>query len=89
MSIQDIEQHLIETGRQISVKDSDDVPFADYHEFVNLEKAGKIRISSAYDADLVKAFGGNTVIITHYLLVWSPALLAIASIVFSLLSYRL
>ena len=54
MSISDIEQQLIEAGRDISVKDSDDIPFADYHEFLDLEKAGKIRISSAYDGDLVK-----------------------------------
>ncbi len=83
MSISDIEQQLIEAGRNISVKDSDDIPFADYHEFVDLEKAGKIKISSAYDGDLVKEFGGKTATIMHIFLVWSPALFAIASIAFS------
>ena len=83
MSISNIEQQLIEAGRKISVKDSDDIPFSDYDEFLNFEKARKVRIASAYDGDLVNEFGGKAEIIMHYLLVWSPVLFAIASIVFS------
>ena len=83
MSISDIEQQLIEAGREISVKDSDDIPFTDYDEFLNFEKARKVRIASAYDEALVNEFGGKAEIIMHYLLVWSPVLFAIASIVFS------
>ena len=83
MSISDIEQQLIEAGRDISVKESDDIPFSDYNEFIELEKAGKIRIASAYDGDLVNEFGGKAEIIMHYLLVWSPVIFAIASVAFA------
>ena len=83
MSISDIEQQLKEASRDTSVEDSDDIPFSDYHEFLDLEKAGKIRIASAYDGDLVNEFGGKAARIMHYLLVWSPVLFAIASVAFA------
>ena len=84
MPISDIEQQLRESGRNITVKDTDAIPFSDYHEFIDLEKARKIRIASAYDGDLVNEFGGKAAkIIMHYLLVWSPVLFAIASLAFA------
>ncbi|MBC8459156.1 MAG: hypothetical protein H8D67_14275 [Deltaproteobacteria bacterium] len=83
MAISDIEQQLREAGGNITVVETDDIPFSDYHEFLNLEKAGKVRIASAYDGDLVNEFGGKAAIIMHYLLVWSPVLFAMASVAFS------
>ena len=83
MSISDIEQELRELNRITAVENADDIPFSDYEEFVGLEKAGKIRIASAYDGDLVYSLGGKAEAIMHALLVWSPALIAIASVVFS------
>jgi len=83
MPISDIEQQLREAGKNITVKATDDIPFSDYHEFLDLEKAGRIRIASAYDGDLVNEFGGKAEIVMHYLLVWSPVLFAIASFAFA------
>jgi len=83
MSISDIEQQLREAGRNITVEDTDDIPFSDYLEFIGLEKAGKLRIASAYDGDIVNEFGGKAEIIMHYLLLWSPVLFAIASVAFA------
>jgi len=83
MSISDIEQQLREAGRNITVEDTDDISFSDYNEFIELEKAGKVRIASEYDGDLVNEFGGKASIIMHYLLVWSPVLFAIASVAFA------
>jgi len=89
MSTSDIEQQLRETDRTISVKDSDDIPFSDYHEFIDLEKTGKLRIASTYDGNLVYSLGGKAEAIMHTLLVWSPALFAIASVVFAFIPSKM
>ena len=89
MSISDIEQQLRETDRTISVKDSDDIPFSDYHEFIDLEKTGKLRIASTNDGNLVYSLGGKAEAIMHTLLVWSPALFAIASVVFAFIPSKM
>jgi len=89
MSISDIEQQLRETDRTISVKDSDDIPFSDYHEFIDLEKTGKLRIASTYDRNLVYSLGGKAEAIMHTLLVWSPALFAIASVFFAFIPSKM
>lgn len=83
MAISDIEQELRELNRIISVENAEDIPFSGYKEFLELEKAGKLRIASAYDGDLVYSFGGKAEAIMHALLVWSPVLFAIASVVFA------
>jgi hypothetical protein len=83
MTISDIEQELRELNRIISVESADDIPFQSYKEFLQLEKAGKLRIASAYDGDLVYSFGGKSEALMHTLLVWSPVLFAITAVVFA------
>jgi len=83
MAISDIEQQLKASESNITVEDADDIPFSNYYEFLEIEKAGKLRIASAYDGDLVYSFAGKAEAIMHTLLVWSPALFAIASVVFA------
>jgi len=83
MTIPDVEQELRELNRIIAVENADDIPFSDYSEFLELEKAGKVRIASAYDGDLVFSLGGISEAVMHVLLVWSPALFAIGSVVFA------
>ena len=83
MAISDIEQQIRGAESNITVENANDIPFSDYYEFLELEKAGKIRIASAYDGGLVYSLGGKAEAIMYTLLVWSPVLFAIACVVFA------
>ncbi|MFC1538191.1 hypothetical protein ACFL6H_02100 [Candidatus Latescibacterota bacterium] len=60
-----------------TVKEADEIPFSDYEEFLNLEKAGKVRIETVYDGHLVPSLGDTQEIIMNRILVYSLLVIAI------------
>jgi len=81
MSLQDFESRIREIISNTTVAQDGDIPFSNYAEFLRLEKEGQLRISSAYDGDLVSALGSKAEMLMHMLLVFSPFITAVTCVV--------
>jgi hypothetical protein len=81
MSLQDFEPRIREIISNTTVAQDGDIPFSNYAEFLRLEKGGQLRISSAYDGDLVSALGSKAEMLMHMLLVFSPFITAVTCVV--------
>lgn len=81
MSVQTIESKIKEIISYTTVAQEDDIPFANYQEFLKMEKEGRLRILSAYDGDMVFALGSRGEIIMHSMLVHTPLVITVATVV--------
>jgi hypothetical protein len=88
MTIDDAEHRLRTTLPIHSVAELEDFPCANYAEFLDANRTGRVEVLTRYDPETVDALGSGGEKFMHYALAWTPALIALALVIFSLILWN-
>jgi hypothetical protein len=88
MTISEAEHRLRATLPIHSVAELEGFPCANYADFLEANRTGRVDVLTRYDPETVDAFGSRGEKFMHYALAWTPALFAVALLVLSFLFWN-